>query len=408
MMIFRVIAVLLALTGAAVAQSGQIPSGRLWGNPGATSAVASPATLTSIIDRAMGSTRGSILFRNATVWTPLTPGAAGLPLLSGGAGADVAYGVLGLSGGGCNAALTASNGGILYSTASACAILAGTATAGQMLRSGASAAPSWSTSTWPATVAQGDVLFGSAANVVSSLAKDANATRYISNTGASNSPAWAQVNLTNGVTGVLPVANGGLGIGSGTSGGLVYFSAAGTLASSGAMTVNQIMVGGGAGNPPSTFACATGTTLVHGGTPPTCSQLAYADILSAALATANEYAAGTASKLVPASVIYPTEPATTYGTTTTFDMSTFINTSVTLTGNITTMNVTNPVQGKGGTIRFVQSGAGSFTSVFNTIFKFAGGTVPTLTTGSATAIDVLTFYCQTTAYCTASLAKDVK
>lgn len=76
------------------------------------------------------------------------------------------------------------------------------------------------TGTWNATVigvvfggtglnsaAQGDLLYGSAANTYSKLPKDTNATRYLSNTGASNNPAWAQVNLANGVTGNLPVTN---------------------------------------------------------------------------------------------------------------------------------------------------------------------------------------------------------
>lgn len=58
-------------------------------------------------------------------------------------------------------------------------------------------------------VVQGDLLFGSAADTLSALAKNITATRYLSNTGATNNPAWAQVDLTNGVTGVLPVANGG-------------------------------------------------------------------------------------------------------------------------------------------------------------------------------------------------------
>lgn len=59
------------------------------------------------------------------------------------------------------------------------------------------------------SIAQGDLLYGSATNTLSALAKDTNATRYLSNTGTSNNPAWAQVNLTNGVTGILPQSNGG-------------------------------------------------------------------------------------------------------------------------------------------------------------------------------------------------------
>lgn len=50
---------------------------------------------------------------------------------------------------------------------------------------------------------QGDMLYASAAGVLSQLAKDTNATRYLSNTGTSNNPAWAQIDLSNGVTGIL-------------------------------------------------------------------------------------------------------------------------------------------------------------------------------------------------------------
>lgn len=66
-----------------------------------------------------------------------------------------------------------------------------------------------STATLPNTAAQGDLLYGSASNVWTSLAKNTSATRYLSNTGTSNNPAWAQIDLSNGVTGVLPIANGG-------------------------------------------------------------------------------------------------------------------------------------------------------------------------------------------------------
>lgn len=79
------------------------------------------------------------------------------------------------------------------------------------------------------TITQGDMLYGSASNTLSKLAKDANATRYLSNTGASNSPAWAQVNLANGVTGTLPSANGGTSFSTYTTGDIIYASAANTL-----------------------------------------------------------------------------------------------------------------------------------------------------------------------------------
>ena len=58
----------------------------------------------------------------------------------------------------------------------------------------------------------GDILYASGSNTPARLAKDANATRVLTNTGTSNVPAWAQVTLTSGVTGPLPVANGGTGI----------------------------------------------------------------------------------------------------------------------------------------------------------------------------------------------------
>jgi hypothetical protein len=62
------------------------------------------------------------------------------------------------------------------------------------------------------TVIRGDIITGQGASTKwNRLPTSATATRYLSNTGTSNEPAWAQVNLTNGVTGTLPIANGGTG-----------------------------------------------------------------------------------------------------------------------------------------------------------------------------------------------------
>lgn len=60
------------------------------------------------------------------------------------------------------------------------------------------------------TTTQGDIIYFDGSDNVR-LAKSATATRYLSNTGTNNDPAWAQVNLANGVTGTLPTANGGVG-----------------------------------------------------------------------------------------------------------------------------------------------------------------------------------------------------
>lgn len=71
--------------------------------------------------------------------------------------------------GGTSASLTANNGGIFYSTATTGAILAGTPTAFQMLQSGVSSAPAWSTTTWPSTSTINQILYSSAANTISGL-----------------------------------------------------------------------------------------------------------------------------------------------------------------------------------------------------------------------------------------------
>jgi hypothetical protein len=85
-----------------------------------------------------------------------------------------------------------------------------------------------------ASVAQGDIIYGSATNTISALTKSTSATRYLSNTGASNSPAWSQVDLTNGVSGILPMANGGTG-----SSSQVWWALNGTSTLTGAVTINS-------------------------------------------------------------------------------------------------------------------------------------------------------------------------
>jgi len=68
----------------------------------------------------------------------------------------------------------------------------------------------------------------------------------------------------------LPVASGGTALTAGTSGGVLAYTASGTLASSGALTQYGVVIGGGAGAVPTSTAAGTTTTVLHGnasGTP---------------------------------------------------------------------------------------------------------------------------------------------
>lgn len=92
-------------------------------------------------------------------------------------------GQLGLTRGGTAASLTASNGGIVYSTASALAILAGTATANQVLLSGSNTTPAWSTATYPVTTTINQLLYSSAANTITGLTSANNGLLVTSSAG---------------------------------------------------------------------------------------------------------------------------------------------------------------------------------------------------------------------------------
>jgi len=131
-----------------------------------------------------------------------------------------------------------------------------------------------------AALTQGDILYygAAAATTMSVLPKNTTSSRYISNSGANNNPAWAQVDLTDGVTGVLPLANGGTGGllttqygGTGTNlsaktvGAIPYFSALGVINALNAGAANQVLQANGAAAPSWITATnsATADTIVR-------------------------------------------------------------------------------------------------------------------------------------------------
>ena len=95
----------------------------------------------------------------------------------------------------------------------------------------------------------GDIIYASGANTPARLAKDTNATRVLTNTGTSNVPAWAQVTLTSGVTGTLPVGNGGTGATTLTDGGILIGNGSGAFVAMAVLADGEMVVGDGTTDP---------------------------------------------------------------------------------------------------------------------------------------------------------------
>lgn len=204
-------------------------------------------------------TKGDLLYADTTTSIAgLHDIATGNVLLSGGVNTAPAYGKVSLSGTPIHVTgtLGADHGGtgiasyavgdLLYaSAATTLSKLADVATGNALISGGVTTAPSWGKigltthisgvlpvangGTNISSYSQGDLIYASGTTTLVSLAKNTTATRYLSNTGSSNNPAWAQVDLTDGVTGTLPVTSGGTGLATFTQGDLIYASASNTL-----------------------------------------------------------------------------------------------------------------------------------------------------------------------------------
>lgn len=128
---------------------------------------------------------------------------SGLGLAAGpGSGAQSLTGILNMAGGGLNANNTAVNGGIAYSTASAINLSAAGLT-GQILRSAGAAAPTWTAETFPAFTTINQILYSSAANVVSGLATANTGVVVTGSTGVPSVTSCSTANRvlrTNGTT----------------------------------------------------------------------------------------------------------------------------------------------------------------------------------------------------------------
>jgi len=191
--------------------------------------------------------------------------------------------------------------------------------------------------------------------------------------------------LTTGVTGTLPIANGGTGTTSTTFvnaatniTGTLPIANGGTGATSNATT--GFALKGANSDITSITGLTTALTVAQGGTGST--TLAGANI--AVLNTAQTF---TASQRGTITVL-------TDGATITPDFAVTNNYSVTLGGNRTLANPTNITAGQSGSIFVSQDGTGSRTLAYGTYWDFAGGTAPTLST-TASYVDRIDYVVRT-------------
>jgi hypothetical protein len=120
---------------------------------------------------------------------------------------------------------------------------------------------------------------------------------------AAGAPTFSAVSLTADVANILPVASGGTALASGTSGGVLGYTASGTLASSAALTASAIVLGGGAGATPTVLgSLGTTTTLLHGnaGGAPTFGAVSLTADVSGVLPVANGGTGGSGNALIAA------------------------------------------------------------------------------------------------------------
>lgn len=251
------------------------------------------------------------------------------------------------------------------------------------------------------------------------------------------------------VTGTLGVANGGTGRATSTTAyGLL---AAGTTATGAHQTValgatTEVLVGGGAGvlpvwttatgsgapvragspaltTPNIGIATATSVNKVVVTAPATASTLTIADGKTLT-ATASITIAGTdgttmthpaASDTLAGLGTVETFTAaqrgavtalTSSGASIAINLATTNNFSHTLTENTTLAAPSNPVAGQSGTIVFTQHASSPKTLAYNAFWKFAGGTVPTLTATNS-AVDTFAYYVESATRATCQLIKGV-
>ena len=239
--------------------------------------------------------------------------------------------------------------------------------------------------TGQSSYAVGDIVYASTTTALSKLADVATGNALISG-GVGTAPSYGKIGLTTHVSGTLPVANGGTGLTAGTSGGVLYYSATGTLASSAALTASTLLVGGGAGAAPTTTTTATGVLTFLG--TPNSSNLR--TLLTDETGTGVAVFSDTPTIVNPTVTNYVESPYSANSSTAiTLDLANGTVQIITLTAT-TTITMPTAVAGKSFIMMLKQDATGSRTVTWTTV-AWPGGTAPTIT-ATASKQDIYSFF----------------
>jgi len=234
-----------------------IANNTLLANTSGAAAQPVSTTQSTMLDT-IGSTQGQLLFRSGSAWVALSPGTTGQVLQTQGAGSNPIW----ATGGGGGGSPGGANTQIQYNNAGSF---------------GGASGLTYTTSGLNETLGVGQVgiasgviaIAGSTSGTIT-LQPAAAAGTYNFNmptgAGTSGQPLLSAGGGSSAMTfGTLGVAAGGTGLTSGTSGGILAFTASGTVASSAALTASAIVIGGGAGAAPTALgSLGTTTTVLHG------------------------------------------------------------------------------------------------------------------------------------------------
>lgn len=242
-------------------------------------------------------TAGSVAYSTGSSYAFSGAGTAGYVLTSGGIGAPEWVQYLPIAQGGTNGTSTPTANGVAYGDGSKY-VFTPAGSPGQVLKVGSGGAPEWGTNTaQPTGAASGDLsgdfpsptvakINGAVVPVSGSLT-----TGNVLYVSGSSALSYGSLNLAGGsgyVNNQLPVGNGGTGLSGGISGGMLYFSSATTLASSGDLTANRLVLAGSSTGP-TALAAGTTTQVLHGNASgaPTWGSVSLANDVSGTLPTAN-------------------------------------------------------------------------------------------------------------------------